>query len=224
MKNIVLINGSPKVGEPSTSRHLIDIASPHFNGVQTNRIIIDVQKSMENHTTQSDFEAILNADAVIIAFPLYMFGLPGMLIKYLEDLQTFYIQKGMPEKGTKVYAIVNSGYPEPEVNLEAVRVIRSFCQHINAHFRFGVLVGGGPLLLSQGNSSATKKPLNSLNDAFTAISEDIGRSDFQNIDNFIIPISFPRRLYLFMGGRAWLPMAKKNGLKKADLYRRPYQA
>ena len=224
MKNIVFINGSPKVGEPSTSRHLVDMALPHFDGANANKIIIDVQKSMANHNTEKDFEAILNADAVIIAFPLYMFGLPGMLIKYLEDLHTFYMQKGLPDKDTRVYAIVNSGYPEPEVNLEAVNVIRSFCQHINAHFRFGVLVGGGPLLLSQGNSSATKKPLKSLSDAFTAISEDITRNDIQNIDNFIIPISFPRKLYLFMAGRTWLPMARKNGLKKTDLSRKPYQA
>lgn len=222
MKNIVFINGSPKIGEPSTSRHLIDIASNHFN--DANRIIIDVQKSMVNHSTQKDFEVIMNADAVIVSSPLYMFGLPGMLIRYLEDLHTFCMQRGIPEKGPKVYAIVNSGYPEPEVNLEAVRVIQSFSRHINAQFRFGVLVGGGPLLLSMGNSSATKKPLNSLKEAFAAISEDIGRDVLQNIDNFTIPISFPRRLYLFMGGRAWLPMAKKNGLKKSDLYRKPYQA
>jgi len=222
MKNIVFINGSPKE-EPSASRHLIDMAAPRFDGAHSNKIIIDVNKSMENQTASKDFEVILNADAVILSFPLYMFTLPGMLMKYLEDYHEFYIHKGMPENRTMVYAIVNSGYPEPDIGLEAVRVIRSFCQHVNADFRFGVLVGGGPLILSMGNSSAIKKTLNGLNEAISTIADDIEKHDIQNIDNFTIPISFPRRLYLFMGNRTWLPLAKKNGLKKSDLYRKPYQ-
>ena len=79
----------------------------------------------------------------------------------------------------KVYAVVNCGFPEPGINLEAVRVIRSFSQHINAQFRCGVLIGGGAMLREARNAPFMKKSIKSLNDAFAAIARDIESADLK---------------------------------------------
>ena len=223
MKNIVLINASPKINEPSASEYLVGVAQGHIDEDANNKIIINIRQSIKKHKTQEDFVAISKADAIIIAFPLYIFCMPGILTRFLEDYYKFCTEPGRASSNAKVYAIVNCGFPEPEINLEAVRVIRSFCHHVNAHFRFGVLIGGGGMLVGAKDAPFMKKTLGNLNDAFATIAQDIASTDFREIENINIAMNFPRRLYLFMGNRGWHSMARKNGLKKKDLYKRTYR-
>jgi len=77
--------------------------------------------------------------------------------------------------------------------------------------------------LGARDASIMKKTLRRLNDAFAAIVRDIESDDLENPENFYIAMNFPRRLYLFMGDRGWYALARKNGLSKKDLYRRPYR-
>ena len=84
------------------------------------------------------------ADALLIVFPLYFFCLPGMLTQYLDDYAQFIGVKG---KTQKVYTIVNCGFPEPEINTEAIRVMQSFSRHVGASFRFGIGFGSGGMIL-----------------------------------------------------------------------------
>lgn len=223
MRNIVLINGSPKLNEPSASEYLLSLVGSQIDEANINKIFINVRQSIKQHKTQEDFVTISKADALIIAFPLYVFCMPGLLTRFLEDYHSFYIEHGMTSNSTKVYAIVNCGFPEPGINLEAVRVIRSFCHHVNAHFRFGILIGGGPMLLDANDAPFMKKTIKNLNDAFLNIATDIKSNDMKSLGNIDIGLNFPRRLYLFMGNRAWFALARKKGLKKKDLYKRPYR-
>ncbi|HWP97328.1 MAG TPA: NAD(P)H-dependent oxidoreductase [Syntrophomonadaceae bacterium] len=223
MKNIVLINASPKVNEPSTSEYLVDAIGKHIDDATTNKFFINVRHSIAKHKTREDFETIFNADAVIIAFPLYIFCMPGILTRFLEDYYKFYIERGEATSNVKVYAIVNCGFPEPEINLEAIRVIKSFCYHINAHFRFGILIGGGGMLHGAKDAPFMKKTLTNLNDAFLTIAKDIENVELNKLENLSIAVNFPRRLFFFMGNRNWYAWARRNGLKKKDLYRKPYR-
>ena len=224
MKNIVLINASPKINEPSVSEYLVDAVGSHIDEATANKYSISVRSSITKRKTQEDFDAISKADAVIITFPLYVFCLPGMLMRFLEDYQQHYIESGRNASHAKVYAIVNCGFPEPGINLEAVRVIRSFCQHVNMNFRFGILIGGGGMLLGTRDAPFMKKTMQNLHDAFATIVQDIENHDLKNMDNISITMNFPRRIYLFMGNRGWFAQARKNGLKKKELYKRPYQS
>lgn len=223
MKNIVLINASPKINEQSASKYLVDAVGTHIDEATANIISIDIRQSITKHKTQEDFATISKADAVIIAFPLYIFCLPGILTRFLEDYYKFYIEHRSATANAKVYAIVNCGFPEPGINLEAVKVIRSFCHHVNAHFRFGVLIGGGGLLVGSKDAPFMEKTISNLNDAFLTIVMDIESNDLKNMDNINIAINFPRLLYLSMGDRGWHALARKNGLQKEDLYKRPYR-
>jgi putative NADPH-quinone reductase len=175
MKNIVLINGSPKVNEEAVSGYFIETAGSHINDALCKKTFINIRQSFTMHKTYEDFEAISNADALIIAFPLYVFCMPGILTRFLEDYYKFYIKTKKNKNNLKVYAIVNCGFPEPDINLEAVNVIKSFCCHINANFRFGILLGGGAMFLGAKDAPFMKKTLSSLNNEFSKIASDIQR-------------------------------------------------
>ena len=136
------------------------------------KIIINVRQSLTHHQTQSDFDVISKADAIVIVFPLYIFCLPAMLIRFLEDYYHYYSKTRKIAGNQKVYAIVNCGFPEAEINREAVRVIQSFSRHINAEYRFGVLIGSGGMLIGAKGAPFMKTTLIKLQNAFDEIKND----------------------------------------------------
>lgn len=225
MKNIVLVSASPKINEQSASKVFLEMAGSKIDSDLFSKTLIDVRKSFLTHNLAVDFETLAQADVMIISFPLYYFCLPGMLTRFLVDFQNYYTARGKIKKHVKVYAIVNCGFPEPEINQEAVRVMQSFSRHLNAEFRFGVLIGGGPMMVAAREAPFMKKSVQKLNSAFTSIAADIQNENSTTMDSIYISAEFPfsRPLYYFMGGRGWITMARKNGLKKKDLYRKPYR-
>ena len=225
MKNIVLISASPKINEQSVSKEFLDMASSRIDEGIFNKTFIDVRKSMTNHQLPEAFEVLSTADVIIISFPLYVFCLPGILIRFLQDYYNYYTDNGNVRNKTKVYAIVNCGFPEPEINLEAVRVIQSFSRHINGEFRFGVLIGGGPMMIAAKDAPFMKKPVQKLSNALSSIAEDIKQEYVAKMDHIYIGANFPfsRRLYYFFGSRGWVTLARKNKLRKADLFKKPYR-
>ena len=219
MKKIVLIEASPKIGEESTSGYLIKLAEKYLGSYGADKTLISVRQSLRKKNNDEDFESISNAEALIIAFPLYIYCLPGLLMRYLQDYLQYYKKKETASRHPRVYAVVNCGFPEPGINLEAVRVIRSFSRSIGAEFRFGVMIGKGGMVLNVKDAPFMK---NKLDKVFESIAEDIFRGSKEEKQNIIIDLSFPRWLYFFMGNRNWFSLARKNGLRKKDLYRQPY--
>ncbi|KGK86278.1 flavodoxin [Desulfosporosinus sp. HMP52] len=225
MKNVVLVSASPKINEQSVSKEFLEMLGSQINAQLLSKTFIDVRKSFSSYNLTEDFENLAKADAIIISFPLYYFCLPGMLTRFLVDYHNYYTASGKVKKHVKVYAMVNCGFPEPEINLEAVRVIKSFSQHLNAEFRFGVLIGGGPMMIAAKEAPFMKKAVQKLNSAFTSIAADIQAENSTPMDAIYIGVNYPllRRIYYFMGGRGWITLARKNGLKKKDLYKKPYR-
>lgn len=225
MKNVVLVSASPKINEQSVSKEFLEMAGSQINANVVSKTFIDVRKSISTHKLSEDFETLSKADVIIISFPLYYFCMPGILTRFLLDYYNFHTVSGNVRNNVKVYAIVNCGFPEPEINLEAVRAIRSFSQHISAEFRFGVLIGGGSMMFAAKNAPFMKKAVQKLSDAFTSIAEDIQHENIAKMDHIYIGVNFPfsRRLYFFMGDRGWITSARKNGLRKKDLYKKPYR-
>jgi multimeric flavodoxin WrbA len=222
MKNVVLISASPKIGEGSVSELLVSMAEGRLSS-GVNIYKTDVRRSISRGQTEQDFAAMLNADAIVFAFPLYFFCLSGMLMRFLQDYAAYRAQHEGKASNPKVYATVNCGFPEPDINNEAVRVIKSFCGHTGASFRFGILIGGGGMLAGAKDAPFMKKTVEKLNAALSLINEDISSSEAYQVDNILISVKFPRKLYYLGGNMGWNQMAKKNGLKKKDLYAKPYR-
>ena len=219
---IALISASPKADRnDAISEYFASLLEERFRSESTEIHRINVRQSVWKEETEEAFKEMLDADAMVMTFPLYFFCLPGMLMRFLQDYDHHRAEHKEGGKKAKVYAVVNCGFPEPEINEEAVRVIRSFSEKTGAEFRFGVLIGSGGMLLGAKDAPFMKKTMAELNGAFERMKSDILVSG--HMKNAYISANFPRRLYLFMGDAGWRMLARKNGLKKKDLYRMPYQ-
>lgn len=218
--NVAIISASPKIGEGTVSGALAEIAKQKFSdGVNVS--MIDVRKSFSGRQHEKNFDIMLEADALVIIFPLYIFCLPGILMRFLQDYCLYRQQHPEKSRSPKVYAAVNCGFPEAWINEEAVRVVKSFSKHIGASFRFGILIGGGGMLLGAKDAPFMKKAMGNIDEAFAAAAADIAGGGEPHAD-FYIEMNFPRKLYLFMGNMGWKQISKRNGLKKKDLYAKPY--
>lgn len=222
-KKVVIISASPKVGEATVSGTLADMAKDIFSG-SAEAVRIDVRKSFSGKCSEENFAAMAEADALVFVFPLYIFCLPGMLMRYLQDYCLYRERHPGSAGSPKVYAAVNCGFPETWINEEAVRVIKSFSKHIGASFRFGILIGGGGMLLGAKDAPFMKKTMAQINEAFAAVAADAASAAEGGTPqkDLYIEVNFPRKLYFFMGNMGWNQFAKKNGLKKKDLYAKPY--
>lgn len=219
MKKMIILSASPKKGEPSVSNLLSDMSKEKFSSSGIQADIIDVRKTLTGQSCTPAYETMREADGLLIVFPLYIFCMPAMLTHFLEDYAQYIGSQGQPQK---VYTIVNCGFPEPEINEEAIRVIQSFSRHVGACFRFGIGVGSGGMIMGAKEAPFMKKAMTTLSSAFDLMAKDMCDDHLPPLKNAYIRVSFPRRLYYFCGNLGWRQLAKQNGLKKSDLYRQPY--
>lgn len=222
-KRIVLINGSPKPDrENSASEFLINMQEEYIKSAGAETYRINARHSVLKGGEKEDFEEMNRADAVIFTFPLYVFCLPGVLMRFLQDYYELLPAMGGNNKEVKIYAVVNCGFPEADINEEAVRVIQSFSRHIGATFRFGVKIGGGGMLPGALEAPFMRKTKSLLEDAFRKIADDILESERTETANIEIPAGVPRKVYFFFATRGWFQEARRYNLKRKALYRKPY--
>ena len=94
---------------------------------------------------QSEYENIYNlmneCDNVVFATPIYVDGLPGSVVKFLEYLQTKEFKENI-----KLYAISNCGFYEGHQNKNSLKMIEAFCITKNISYMGGVGVGAGEMI------------------------------------------------------------------------------
>jgi multimeric flavodoxin WrbA len=222
-KLLVFINGSPKLkAENSASELLINMGQEAMSSGELEFYKVHVRESLNRKNTDEDFAMMQKADALIFAFPLYIYCLPGILIRYLQDFHQYLREQGGFHKKVKVYAVVNCGFPEAFINEEAVRVVKSFCRQTGADFGFETMIGSGGMLFGGLETPFMKQMKEDLMAAYERMKAAILYGQKDSGEAIMAQAKIPMRLYYFMGNRGWYSEAKKHGLKKKDLYRRPY--
>jgi len=222
-KSVVFVNGSPKIGEDSVSGYLTTMGIELFEDDDLDIYDIHIRRSMSRLKTEEDFPFMRKADAIVFIFPLYIFCLPGIVIRFLQDYYAYWLQgKDKTNTNQRIYAVINCGFPESGINEEAAAVIQSFSEKTGSIYRFVLLIGGGGMLLGAKEAPFMKNTLNSIKDAFRLMHDDIAAGASAPIPDRYVEMNFPRKLYLFMGNRGWYSMARKNGLSKKDLLAKPY--
>jgi hypothetical protein len=141
---------------------------------------------------EGTLKTLAGADVIIFVFPLYTYGLPGPLMRLLEDYY-HYIKTGKEyNKDAKVYVIVNCAFPRPEKTTgEALRVIHNFCRRLSLNWRFAVCIGSGPVV------ALTKKVpflYPKLNKAYTEIASDIRNTDKERKSGYFIKPVIPENI------------------------------
>ncbi len=220
-RKIVIISGSPKAPGKATSDLLSEKAAEIFAQEDVELREMNVRFLFTKNQTQQAFAEMADADALVLVFPLYIFCLPGILMRFLQQYKAYADTHPATGKNALVYAVVNAGFPEPYINQEAVCVIGCFADAVSMRFRFGVLIGGGGMY--EAAVPPVHKKMQTYQQAVRRIREDMANPRVIPPANILIPAPIGRRLYYTMGNASWKLQAKKRGLEKVELYAKPYQ-
>jgi len=142
MKSVCLVNGSLRGRKSSSLSFLRDI-DRRLPPSEFAKTVIQVSAARANPYPVSVLEQMAAADVLVLSFPLYAYGLPGALMRLLEEYDA-YIRAGNSRKaGARVHVVVNCAFPRPHITGEAVRVVRNFCRRHALQWRFAVCIGSG---------------------------------------------------------------------------------
>jgi hypothetical protein len=190
MKNICLVNGSLRGKDASSLEFLNDI-DRKLPDAEYHKTIVTVIGKVKDRYPEEILESMAVADAIIFIFPLHNYGIPGALMRLLED---YYVYR-KPEynyKDASVYVVINCAFPRPgETCGEAVRVMRNFCRRLHLKWRFAICIGTGPVVVM-----TRKVPFlyPKLKKAYAEIISDMqSAGNGENIDYLIKPI-IPERI------------------------------
>jgi hypothetical protein len=183
MKNICLVNGSLR-GKGAASLAFLQDVNRKLTEKEYRKTFIKVRAKVKDDYAEDTLKNLAVADAIIFVFPLYTYGLPGSLMRLLEDYYS-HIKTGKEyNRNAKVYVIVNCAFPRPEATTgEAVRVIKNFCQRLSLTWRFALCIGTGPVV------AFTKKvPFLDLKlkKAYREIAMDIKGNDKEVKNNYLV--------------------------------------
>ena len=202
---IALINASPKCGD-SASRTLLQALEKRLP--DTEIIWID--------SAAKDAEELLCAvggcSALVFAFPLYVDGIPANLLRQLDQV---YPSAAQAAQGAKVYVLTNNGFYDGCQNALALEMMQHFTQEAGLTWGQGIGIGAGGMLQS---APIGKGPLARLGKTIDVLADNILQR--RSAGNVTIDPQFPRFLYIQVAHMGWRFQAKRNGLKKSELYKR----
>ncbi len=192
MKNICLINGSLR-GKEASSLVFLNYINGMLVDTEFNKDIINVRAKVKESYPEDNLETISRADANIMVFPLFTYGIPGALMRLLEDFY-LYAKGNDYNKAAGIYIVVNCGFPRPEIMGELIRVMKNFCRRLTLNWRFAICMGAGPVA-----AWTVKVPLLNMRykRAFSAIAADIENGDTGQKDDYFIKPIIPERVALW---------------------------
>lgn len=195
----VMINGSPKAGL-SASGCILEEMKNHF---PKGREFYDMS-FRKGTLSETDMEAIKRADSIVIAFPLYVDGVPSHVLRCMEEIRD--VQAG-------IYVVCNCGFYEAEQNRHALKIMENWCAANSLEWKRGMGIGGGgslTILRPSSNSMFTRK-------VSKALKELAGGEPGENI---YVSVGLPRPVYKMAAEKNWRKAIKANGLKPSDLARK----
>ncbi len=190
MKNVCLVNGSLRGRKAASLEFLRDIAL-RLPDQEYSKKIITVRAKVKDNYPEDMLKSLAAADAIIFVFPLHNYGIPGALMRLIEDYYQ-YQKTGNSPKDTRVYVVVNCGFPRPgETCGEAVRVIRNFCRRLSLNWRFAICIGTGPVVVMTRRIPFLYPGLKM---AYAAIASDIQSADNEKKNDYLIKPVIPETI------------------------------
>ena len=142
MKSVCLVNGSLR-GRKSASLAFLRDIDRRLPSSEFAKTTVTVSAARTNPYPGAVLERMATADILVLSFPLYAYGLPGGLMRLLEEFDRYVRQGSSPKNGARVYVIVNCAFPRPRITGEAVRVVKNLCRRHALQWRFAVCIGSG---------------------------------------------------------------------------------
>lgn len=208
---IATLNGSPKIKD-SNSEVLLSIIEERL--IKENTIKrYSINKSL---LQEDEISQIIKSDILIVAFPLYVDGIPSHLLEQMILLEKAYKEK--EHKDTIVYVIANNGFYEGCQNEYAIAMMKNFCTRANIRWGQGIGIGAGEMIggLIKNGMSLGRGPLASLGKAIDIFIENI-KNKVSKDDIYVNP-NFPSFAFKFLAHRSfWDAKARENGVTKKEM-------
>jgi len=221
VKKVVIVSASPKVNQDwAVSAFLAKSGEEKLQFAGFSVETIRVRHALMHRETDQAFESLQSADAIVLIFPLYFFCMPAMLTRLLQD---FVAKYPVADHTTHVYAIVNCGFPESDINMEAMRVVECFARQTNRAFLGGVMIGGGGMVIGAADAPFMRPIFALVDGLFARVARDVLSGQPEPMQIAEASPKFPRWLYFVGGNAGWHSMARKHHIKPKDIRRKPYQ-
>lgn len=207
---IGMIDGSPKVKDSCTKELLLELNRLITEGNELIKLSIN-----SNRMDTTIYDKLYGCDAIVIAMPLYMDGVPSHLLCFMEEMQRFLRQR--EAKKIFVYTIINNGFYEGRQTDLANQIVENWCEKVGLPWGMGIGVGSGSMVMSVKSVPLGRGPKKNLGIALNQLAKRIANQE--SAENIYVNLNFPRFLYILAAHQGWRYAVKQNGLKKKDLYR-----
>lgn len=204
---LMLINGSPKVSG-SASAAILNELNSYMEGYTVSQCAFHGNSRL----TPALLEELIEQDVLVFAFPLYVDGIPSHLLRILVELESEF--KNRPHERV-ANAIVNAGFYEGQQCVNALDMMKLWCEKAGVRWGQGLGIGGGGMLAGLSNVPAGKGPKKNSSSALRELANAIGER--KSGDNLFITPNFPRFLYIAGGNMGWRIQVRKNGFRVKDL-------
>lgn len=226
-RRALLIVGSPKTNEPSTSgvlgTFLLERLDRHGWEVET----LTLRAKLNRPDGQKELlDALEHAGLVVLAFPLYADALPYLVTKALTVIAS---RRHREQTGwrKRFVAIVNSGFPETHQNAVALAICREFAAQCGFSWAGGLAFGAGGMIGGQRLTKVhrpgppVRHVVTALEMTAAALAEGrpVPPESLRMIER---KAPFFNRFYALMASRSFRKLAEKNGITKEQLMARPY--
>lgn len=135
--NVLILNGSPK-RKGGASHFFVSLFRFMLCGCKI--------KTGSLHG-ENDYSEILaqfsSLDALVLSVPLYVDGIPSHVQKFLEQAETFCIERNCH---FTLYVISNNGFIEGRQNQTHLKMYQCWCEHAGIKWGGGIGIGGGVML------------------------------------------------------------------------------
>jgi hypothetical protein len=216
---ILLVNGSPRRAA-ANSRIVLDALRARLGEGHQYRML-------ETMAAGSAALEDLDADFVVLAFPLYIDSLHSRLLSWLISYEA--MRRGAEASGAAprkigMIAVANCGFHEGVQNATALRIIENFCAGAGIEWRGGLGIGTGEMLREikgAPDDMFIKRPVSAALDAIASRVGETGAS--ASAGNLYVSHAFPWIAFKAAGHMGWRRQAKANGLGRAAMRARPFE-
>lgn len=168
--------------------------------------------------------AMLAADLLIVAAPLYVDALPALAGRALERLAGE-LAGPLRHPLRQVAGLLNSGFPEACHNRSALRILRLFARQNGLHWAGGLALGGGEILHGQPAAVAAliaRRQFRALPQAAAGLAAG-GGVPAAAAAAMARPLVAPA-LFRWLAPLSWLRLGRAHGVGWRQLHDRPLAA
>ena len=200
---VILLNGSLK-GKRGNGYYLLGRLKECGIGECAEKDILSALKNVDGLADE-----LARADALIIAAPLYVDGLPAQMLRLMEEL---YEKHRTAAEGLHVYVVSNLGFFESAQIRTLLDMVKNWCARMNFVYGGGVAVGAGGMMSVFRAVPLGKGPNRALGKAFDRLAQSVREK--QTMENaFVQPNGIPRFGYMQAAHFLFRSTGRKNGAR-----------